>query len=75
MARVQDGVEAKNMIDLLLVKRDSLHYVRGMGRGLSYHHVVLHKVRLVGAWIKRRELVGGARRIKSEKSREHQYSE
>ena len=28
-----------------------------MGRGLSYHHVVLCKVRLAGAWIKGR--VGG----------------
>ena len=49
------------MIDLVLVKRDMLLYiheqrtVRGMGRGLSDHHVVLCKVRLVGAWIKRRE--------------------
>ena len=29
--------------------------VRGMGRGFSDHQVVLRKVRLVGAWIKRRE--------------------
>ena len=50
------GVEIKSMIDLVLVKKDMLHYVqgvrvmRGMGRGLSEHHVVLCKVRLVGAW-------------------------
>ena len=49
--------------------------VRGMGRGLSYHHVVLCKVRLVRTWIKRREVVLGARRIRSEKLREHQYRE
>ena len=45
------------MIDLVLVKRDMLHYVqdvramRGIERGLSHHHVVLRKVRLVGTWI------------------------
>ena len=51
------------MIDLVLVKRDMLRYVqdvRGMGRDLSDHYVVLCKVRLVGAWIKRREVVVGA---------------
>ena len=69
------------MIDLVLVNRDMLHYVqdvravRGMGRGLSDHHVVLCTIRLVGAWIKRREVVVGARRIRSEKLREHQYRE
>ena len=41
--------------------------VGGMGRGLSDHHVILCKVSLVGAWIKRREVVAGARRIRSEK--------
>ena len=45
--------------------------VRGMGRG----HVILCQVRLLGAWIKRREVVDGARRIRSEKRREHQYRE
>ena len=44
--------------------------VRGMGRGLSDHHVVLCKVRLVDAWIKRREVVNEARRIRSEKLRD-----
>ena len=47
--------------------------VRGMGRGLLDHHALLCKVRLVVAWIKRREVVVGARRIRSEKLREHQY--
>ena len=46
-----------------------------MGRGLSGHYVLLCKIRLVGAWIKRREVVVGARRIRSEKLREHQYRE
>ena len=46
-----------------------------MGQSLSDHHVVLCKVRLVGVWIKRREVVVGARRIRSEKLREHQYRE
>ena len=48
------------MIDVVLLKKDMLHYVqdvravRGMGRDLLDHHVVLCKVRLVGVWIKRR---------------------
>ena len=46
-----------------------------MGCGLSDHHAVLHKVRLVGAWITRREVVVGARRIRSKKLREHKYGE
>ena len=56
------------MIDLVLVKKNMLRYeqdvrvVRGMGRGLSDHYV-LCKVRFVGAWIKRREVVVGARRM------------
>ena len=44
-------VEVKSMIDLVLVKKDVLCYVqdvRGMGQGLSDHHVVLCKVRSVG---------------------------
>ena len=51
VARGIDGVEIKNMIDLVLVKRDMLRYVqdvrveRGMGRGLSNHHVLLSKVK------------------------------
>ena len=54
VARGQGGVEIKSMIDLVL-KRDMLRYVqdvrvvRGMGRDLSDHYVVLCKVRLVGA--------------------------
>ena len=73
----QDGVENKSMIDLVLVKRNMLQYlqdlraVRGMGHGLSDHHVVLCKVRLVGAWIKKRGVVVGARRIRSKILREH----
>ena len=69
------------MIDLVLVKKDMLCYVqymravRGMRRGLSDHHVVLCKVMLVGAWIKRREGGVGARRFRSQKLKEHQYRE
>ena len=53
MARDQDGVEVKSMISLVLVKKDLLRYVldvkavRGMERGLSDHHVVLLRVRLL----------------------------
>ena len=55
MTRVQDRVEVKSMIDLMLVKKDVLHFVkdvravRGKGQGLSDHDVLLCKVRLVGA--------------------------
>ena len=57
------------MIDLMVVKRDMLQYVqdvravRGMGQGISDHHVLLCKVTLVGTWIKRREVVDRARRL------------
>ena len=77
VGRGQDGVEVKSMMDLVMVKRDMLRYVqdvravRGIGRDLSDHHALLCKVRLVGAWIKRREVMVGARRIK----RENQYRE
>ena len=43
--------------------------MRGIGHSISDHHVVLCKVRLVGAWIKRREVVVGARKIRSDKLR------
>ena len=42
--------------------------MKGIERGLSYHHVVLCNLRLVRAWIKRREVV-------DEKLKEHQYRE
>ena len=63
VARGQDGVEVKIMIDKVLVNRDRLRYVqnvravRGIGQGLIDHHVVICKVRLVGAWIKREVVV------------------
>ena len=81
VARGRGGVEIKSIIDLVLAKRDMLRYVqdvravRAVGRCLSNHQVVLCKVRLVGAWTKRREVVVRARRIRSEKLREHQYRE
>ena len=49
--------------------------VKEVRRGLSDHLVVLCKVRLVGAWIKRREVVVGAWRIRSEKLSGHHYIE
>ena len=49
--------------------------VREMEHGLSNHYVVLCKVRLVAALIKRREVMVGYRRIRNEKRREHQYRE
>ena len=30
VVRVQDGVEVKNMIDLVLVKKDMLHFVQNV---------------------------------------------
>ena len=78
MARGQVGVDVKSMIDLVMLKRNILQYVqnlravRGMGQDLSDHHVVLCKIRLVGACIKRREVVIGGRRIRSKKLKEHQ---
>ena len=60
------------MIDLGLVKRDMLGYVQdvrpvgGMGRAHSDLHVVLYKVKLMVAWIKRREVVVGLRGLKAE---------
>ena len=62
VARGQDRLEVKNIIDMVLVKRDMLRYVQDMravreeGCDLSDHHAVLCKVRLVGAWIKRKDL-------------------
>ena len=67
-ARCQEGVEIKSIISLVLAKKVIIRYVqdvravRGMRRALSDHHVVL--------WIKRTEVVNGARRIRSEKLRE-----
>ena len=78
MARGQVGVDVKSMIDLVMLKRNILQYVqnlravRGMGQDLSDHHVVLCKIWLVGACIKRREVVIGGRRIRSKKLKEHQ---
>ena len=52
VARGQDRVKVMSMIDMVLVKKDMLHYVqdvravRGMRRGFSDHHVLLCKVRL-----------------------------
>ena len=79
VAEGRESVEIKSMIDLMMVKKAMRRYVqdvrpvRGMGRGLSDHHVVLCKSRLVGAWIKRRGVLVWAKRIRSEKLREHQY--
>ena len=56
MGRGQNEMEVMSMIDLVMVKEDMLHYMqdmraeREMGRGLSDHHVVLCKVRVVGPW-------------------------
>ena len=47
----------------------------GMGRGFSDHHVVLCKVRFVKAWIKRREVVVGAWRIRSVRRKEAAWKE
>ena len=70
LAKDQDGVEVISLIDMVLMKKDMLCYLQdvravgGMGRGLSDNHL-LCKVRLVDTWTKRREVVTGARRIRS----------
>ena len=75
VTRGKVGVEVRSIIDLVLVKKDMLRFVqdvrvgRGMGHEISDHNIVLCKVRLVGTGIKRREVVDGARRIRSEKLR------
>ena len=68
-ARGQDGVEIKSMIDLVLVKKDMLKYEQDvrMVRGMEC------EIRLLRAWIKRRDVVIEDRRIRNEKLREHQY--
>ena len=49
-AKGQDGLEVKSMLDTVLVKKDILRYeqgvraVRGIGRDLSNHHVIMCKV-------------------------------
>ena len=69
------------MIDLVLVKKDMLHYVhdvravKGMGIGLSDYYSILCKIRLVGMWIRRSKMVNRARKIRSEKLSEHHYME
>ena len=69
------------MIYLVLLKKDmprlvqDVRAVRVMGRSLSDQHMALCKVRLEEAWRKMREVVDGARRIRSEKLREHLYRE
>ena len=76
--RCQDGVEVMSMIDMMLAKKDMVRYVQDvravkrMERGLLDSDVVLYKVRLTGARIKRREVVNVARRITSNKLREPQ---
>ena len=52
VARGQDEVKVKSMLDLVLEKKDMLRYVQdlragtGMGFSLSDHHVILCKFRL-----------------------------
>ena len=68
-------MEIKSITDLVLAKKYMLHYVqdeRAMRLGLKDHHVLRREVRFVGAWMKKRGVVDGARRIKSLKQRENQ---
>ena len=64
----RSGAGEEGMLNLV----QDVKAVRGMGRRISDHYVVLCTVRFVGTWIKRREVMDGARRIRSEKLREHQ---
>ena len=49
-----------------------MRVVRGMGQGFSDPHAVFCEVRLVGAWIKRQQVMKQAWRIRSEKLTEYQ---
>ena len=61
MVRGRGGMEVMSMIDLVLVKRDTLKHVHnvktveGMGQGILDHSVVLCNVMLVGTGIKGRK--------------------
>ena len=55
------------MIDLVLVKRDIYAALCAGCEGKS-PCVILSKVRLMGAWTKRREVTVRARRLKSERN-------
>ena len=39
-ARDKDGVEVKSMIDLVLVKKDMLHYVQDVGEQMTWFCMV-----------------------------------
>ena len=58
VTRGQDKEKVKGKIDLALVKKDMLRYVKdvrevgGMERGLSDNHAVLCKLRLGRTWIR-----------------------
>ena len=72
-------MEVKNRIYFVLVRKGILRYVRdvetaeGMGRTLSDDHIMPCKVSFLDAWIKRREVVNTAWRVRSGKQRESQY--
>ena len=67
LPRCQDGVEVKRTKDLVLMKKDMLCYMQDV----RTDHVVLCKVRLVGAWIRRRKEMVEDMRIRTEKLRDH----
>ena len=57
VAKGQDGVEIKSMIDLVLVKKDMLYYEYDGDSQIT----IFYCVKLMGACIKRRESMDGAR--------------
>ena len=67
------GTECRSLIDLVLVKKDMLRDIvdvkalRGLNGGVSDHMIVLCKLKLIGAWVKKRELDCNVGRIRSEK--------
>jgi hypothetical protein len=77
----RNGNETKSLIDLVLVKKEMLKYVmdvravRGLGMGISDHHVVLCKIKLVGAWMERKVSGMEVGRIRSERLNEQEYNE
>ena len=77
VARGQDGVEVKSMIDLVLVKGyvQDVRMVYGMEQGLSNHHAVLCKVSLLEHRLKRKRRWMEQGGLEARNLMVHQYRE
>lgn len=65
--------ECKSLIDLVLVKKEMMRdildvkAIRGLNGGISDHMIVLCKLRLIGSWVKKRQVECKVGRIRSER--------